>query len=75
MNDWVSVHDSLPEDKTLKKYRVKVLTGSMCVSESERIVLGRMSSTGFRWMVGDWQKVTHWKEWEGEPVNYLRGDT
>ncbi len=60
MNEWISVDDELPRCNELKKYKVKMLVGSMEVKKVESVILGKMYATGFRFIVGDWQRVTHW---------------
>ena len=57
---WVAVKDRLPEKNG--KYTVKTVEGSISPSEHERVVLGRVYPTGFRFLVGDWTCVTHWLE-------------
>ncbi len=64
MNEWISIFDREPDDIGMKKYKVKTIEGSMKTTEEERVLLGKMYPTGFRFMTGDWQKVTHWKEIE-----------
>ena len=62
--NWISVDDRLPSSKELKKYRVKMIVGSMSPKEEDRVILGRAWYEHFRWSAGDWQRVTHWKELE-----------
>jgi len=61
---WVSIDDRYPrtEDEELNKYKVRILKGSMQPQLIEKVVLGGMRATGFRFLVGDWQTVTHWQE-------------
>lgn len=65
-DDWISVENRLPEDRVFKRYRVKTREGSISPHENERVTLGRMTPTGFRFNAGncDWVTVTHWKEFE-----------
>lgn len=48
--------------KKIKKYRVKTVEGSMIAKIAERILIGRLYPTGFRFATSDWQYVTHWME-------------
>jgi hypothetical protein len=57
---WISVKDRLPVKSG--KYTVKTVEGSISPHEHERVILGRLYPTGFRFLVGDWQRVTHWLE-------------
>lgn len=57
---WISVFDKLPDSENLIKYRVKLNVGSISVKTLETEVLGKMYPSGFRFMTGDWQTVTHW---------------
>ena len=59
---WISVHDMFPDSIEMKKYKVKILEGSMQVKEIETTILGKMYPSGFRFMSGDWQRVTHWAD-------------
>ena len=68
MSKWISVEDSLPDSDELKKYKVKVLVGSMTTEEVESVALGKVYPTGFRFQLGDWQRVTHW-----QPTQHNRG--
>jgi hypothetical protein len=60
---WVSVKDRLPKPEGLEKYRVKMVVGSMSPKVVESHVLGKAWHDTTHFMVGDWQKVTHW--WDG----------
>lgn len=62
MSEWIDVFDRTPESEQLKKYEVKTVEGSMATENRERILLGKTYPAGFRFMVGDWQRVTHWRE-------------
>lgn len=57
---WVPIDERTPESTCIKRYKVKMIIGGISKREDERFVLGRMTTNGFRFMVGDWQKVTHW---------------
>lgn len=57
---WVNAEDRLPT-KT-GRYSVIIRNGSMSPDMITRTVLGRMTLTGFSFVVGDWQTVTHWQE-------------
>lgn len=66
MEDWIDINDSLPtpEDKKYRKYRVKMVVGSIETKIVEDVVLGRVTGTGFRFVAGDWKTVTHWQNFE-----------
>jgi len=59
-NEWINVNEMLPDCIELKKYKVKTVEGSVEAKNEERVILGKMYPTGFRFMTGDWQRVTHW---------------
>ena len=61
MSEWISVEDELPSCNLLKKYKVKMLVGSIEVKEVESVILGKMYATGFSFIAGDWKTVTHWQ--------------
>lgn len=63
MDDWIDVDDRLPDNSELTKYHVKMIVGSMDTEEIESVVLGKMYHGKFRFISGDWQIVTHWKDW------------
>lgn len=63
-DDWISVSDMLPDSIELKKYHVRIEVGSIDVKEVETVMLGKMYPSQFRFMEGDWQRVTHWKEFK-----------
>jgi hypothetical protein len=65
-SEWISVEDSLPSCECLKKYCVLVEKGSIKKSVCEEVILGKTYPTGFRFLVGDWKRVTHWKEYNEE---------
>lgn len=64
MNEWISVEEKLPASTKLKKYNVKMLIGSVDAEEVETVVLGRMYHDKFRFVIGSWQTVIFWKEFE-----------
>jgi hypothetical protein len=64
MSEWISVNERTPDDINMKKYLVKVEVGSINIKTTEKIVFGKMYPSQFRFMVGDWQRVTHWKDLE-----------
>ena len=64
MSDWIDINDMLPNDISMKKYHVKIQTGSMTPKEVEKVVIGKMYPNQFRFMTGDWERVTHWKEFD-----------
>jgi hypothetical protein len=64
-NDWISVNDKLPDDAKLKKYHVKMMAGSINPKVVESVILGKNRTTGFRFNSGDWETVTHWREFSG----------
>lgn len=69
MNDnetWIPIEEALPTEEKSTRYHVKMLVGSMTIEEVETIILGRMYPTGFRFMAGDWRRVTHWRKWTPE---------
>jgi len=56
---WISIEDRLPDEAG--RYKVRTLIGSVALNEEEREVFFRVK--GFkRFVVGDWERVTHW--WE-----------
>ena len=57
---WIDVNDKLPDSSELRKYKVRTVEGSIAPKKYERIILGRMTKTGFRFNSGDWATVTHW---------------
>lgn len=59
---WVSVNERMPTVESLEKFRVKMSVGSIDPKIVETHVLGKAWHDTTRFMVGDWQKVTHW--WE-----------
>ena len=63
-DDWIDINIELPTNKTFKKFHVKMVVGSMTTKVVESVILGRTYATGFRFMTGDWQRVTHWKPFE-----------
>jgi hypothetical protein len=63
---WIPIEESLPTNATLTRYHVKMQVGSISTKETETVVLGRLYPTGFRFMTGDWQRVTHWRKWTPE---------
>lgn len=65
MNSWIDINEMLPKDSEMKKYHVKMQVGSIDTKVVETVVLGRARQNQFRFMVGDWQRVTHWKEYLG----------
>jgi hypothetical protein len=62
-DNWIAIETLLPTSKVLKRYHVKMVVGSISTSIVETVVLGKLYATGFRFNSGDWQRVTHWKEW------------
>ena len=58
MSKWINVDERLPGDTG--KYLVVLRTGSMAVEYGVSIIRGKMAHGNFRFMEGDWQKVTHW---------------
>ncbi len=67
MSDWISVYDYLPNDINFKKYKVKMQVGSIQPKEVITIVLGKMYPSQFRFMTGDWERVTHWTPLHSPP--------
>lgn len=61
-DNWIPIEDFLPENKKFEKFHVKMQVGSMTTKEVESVILGKLYATGFRFMSGDWQRVTHWKK-------------
>ena len=61
MSKWISIDERLPDKNQLTKFKVKILVGSVKTKEIESIILGKNYPTGFRFIVGDWQRVTHWQ--------------
>jgi len=61
MGEWISVEDKSPDENQLTKFKVKILVGSISTREIESVILGKNYPTGFRFIVGDWQRVTHWQ--------------
>ena len=59
--EWMDVSKRLPSSRDYKMYKVKTIEGSISPKSFERVVLGRMTNTGFRFQTGDWVTVTHWK--------------
>lgn len=57
---WISVKDRLPEKSG--KYRVRTIEGSIAPRVGECWVFGKITHDGFRFLEGDWQRVTHWAE-------------
>ena len=68
MGKWIDINDELPSEPKMQRYHVKMQVGSMTTREVETVIMGRMTGTGFRFVSGDWQRVTHWKEWR-ENIN------
>ena len=68
-NEWIDVTDKLPRNKNYKKFDVKVIVGSMTTETIEQTVLGKLYPAGFRFIVGDWQRVVSWK-----PHNTTKGE-
>lgn len=62
---WINVNEQLPENEEYQKFSVKVRVGSMSPKNTQKIVLGRKYKTGFRFLIGDWETVTHWKPYNG----------
>lgn len=62
MDDWIDINDRLPTEPKLQRYNVKMQVGSMTTKEVESVIMGKMTGTGFRFIAGDWQRVTHWRE-------------
>ena len=64
MSAWISVEDRLPEDMdnvTLgKPVIVTLLVGSMSTETIVTLMRFKRLQTGFKWLSGDWQTVTHW---------------
>ena len=60
--EWISVDDRLPDNIKLTKYKVKVEQGSISPKTVETHMLGKMYPSQFRFMSGDWERVTHWQE-------------
>lgn len=61
---WINVNDKLPEKKEFVKYEVKLIKGSANPKQCRDVILGKCYKTGFRFMVSDWQTVTHWRDYE-----------
>ncbi len=61
MSEWISVNALLPVARKPTKFRVKAMVGSMQPKEQELTVMGKTYPSGFRFSVGDWTRVTHWK--------------
>jgi len=60
---WIKFEDRTPGYfDGVKKFRVKIIEGSIKPSIRERIVLGKHGGCGFRFLIGDWQKVIEWLE-------------
>jgi hypothetical protein len=57
---WISVKDRLPEKSG--KYRVRTIEGSIAPRVGECWMFGKITHDGFRFLEGDWQRVTHWAE-------------
>ena len=64
MSDWIDINDMLPNAIGMKKYHVKIQDGSVEPKEIEKVVLGKMYPSQFRFMTSDWERVTHWKEFD-----------
>lgn len=62
MSGWVNVNERLPVVKDLKKFKVKIRQGSINPKVVETHVLAKAWHDTTRFMVGDWQVVTHWYE-------------
>ena len=59
MSEWISVEDRLPTDYGV--YKCKVTIGGMSPKKLEKRKL--FMETGIpRFLKGDWETVTHWKE-------------
>jgi len=59
---WVDIMERQPALTEISKLRVKILEGSMQRKEVESEVLAKPWHDEVRFMVGDWQFVTHWYE-------------
>ncbi len=64
MINWIDVNDRLPTEPKMQRYNVKMQVGSISIKEVESVIMGKMTVAGFRFISGDWQRVTHWKEWK-----------
>jgi hypothetical protein len=63
---WININDRLPDKfNGIKRFKVKMIIGSMKRKEVERIILGRWYPSGFRFYEGDWEKIIAWKDFEG----------
>lgn len=66
--EWVDVMHRYPSLSELTKLKVKVLIGGMQPKTIEKHVLAKPWHDGARFMVGDWQTVTHWYEIKTEHI-------
>ena len=61
---WTNVEDGLPTNTEWKRFNVKVTVGSVNLRYVESVVMGRVyPGSTFRFMEGDWSKVTAWAPW------------
>lgn len=61
---WINVESRMPtvEVKGIQEFKVKLRVGSINPQVIERVVLAKKHKDGCRFLVGDWEKVTHWYE-------------
>ncbi len=57
---WVSVNERMPTPKKLSRINVKITFGSTEKKEIESCVLCKPWNNSGQFIVGEWQKVTHW---------------
>ena len=61
MDNWINVEDRLPDCEVRTRYLVVLKVGSMAPSTAISTMLFAVGKPR-RFLVGDWQKVTHWQE-------------
>ena len=71
---WIDVNDRLPTAKKLTRYNVKTITGSFEAVKGQTVILGKMTGTGFQFQTMDWQRVTHWCEWNDKSAEKIKNE-
>lgn len=57
---WISICDRMPTNTKTANVKVKITEGSFATKSIVSTVRGRLTLTGYRFIVSDWQQVTHW---------------